>query len=59
MGYAVRLTGLPSATTVDLVPGTKLATFASTQFTVAVDAGIGGKIGLPPHVGPMSGLPSF
>ncbi len=47
MGYAVRLTGLPSATTVDLVPGTKLTTLVSTKFKVAADAEIGGKIGLP------------
>jgi hypothetical protein len=35
MGYAVRLLGLPEATTVDLVPSSKLATVASVNFKVA------------------------
>lgn len=47
LGYSVRPTGLPSATTVDLVPSTKLATFVSTRFKIAADMGIGGRIELP------------
>jgi len=55
MGYAARLIGQPSATTIGLVPDSKLKSVAAAEAEVDIGVGAGGELGLPESTGAAAG----
>ena len=51
MGYSARLIGQPSATTIGLVPDSKLNSVAVAEAEVDIGVGAGGELGLPEGTG--------
>jgi hypothetical protein len=55
MGYAARLIGQPSATTIGLVPDSKLKSVAVAEAEVDIGVGAGGELGLPEGTAAVAG----